>query len=151
MHSYAFQSIPKDPLTGLREWRNNKMSACWRGFVMDETVKDQEPSEEIPEPQFSMGESEWKIALRSMPEPESGVTDTRPNGWDSEHFNWAKLHLNGFKIHHMEEKNWARNAHVEISDWQLSDNTRSLGFYWFFFVMKCPYRNPIPQLCNESL
>ena len=62
-----------------------------------------------------------------MPEPESGETDTRPNGWDSLSFNWAKMYLTGFKIHHMNEKNWARNAHVEISGWQMSDNTRSFG------------------------
>ena len=47
-----YSAIPKDPVTGLREWRNNKMSACWRGFVMDETVKDQEPSAELTTPQF---------------------------------------------------------------------------------------------------
>ena len=38
------------------------------------------------------------------------------------------MYLTGFKIHHMNEKNWARNAHVEISGWQMSDNTRSFGF-----------------------
>ena len=36
---YRWDAIPKDPVTGIREWRNNKASACNRGFVMDEGVK----------------------------------------------------------------------------------------------------------------
>lgn len=29
---YKWDAIPRDPVTGRREWRNNKASSCPRGF-----------------------------------------------------------------------------------------------------------------------
>ena len=121
--SYTFQAIPEDPDTGKREWRNNKMSAAFRGFVMDETVKDEEPTNNAVGPQFTI--QEVKKNFKSMNGPEDGQNDERPNIWAEPEANWARLELNGWKIHHMTDKNWARNNYVLISDWQLSDNSRS--------------------------
>ena len=58
---YGWQSIPVDPVTGKREWRNNKISASFNGFTMDETVKDEEPTAEEPEPQFSINDLDIKV------------------------------------------------------------------------------------------
>lgn len=88
------------------------MSAANRGFVMDETVKDQEPSADSIEPQFAIQGKDWKIGLKSLNEPEYGKNDDRPNLWSKPETNWARLEFHGFKIHHMNEKNWARNADV---------------------------------------
>ncbi len=51
---YGWQAIPKDPISGKREWRNNKASASFQGFTMDETVQDLMPNASHPEPQFSI-------------------------------------------------------------------------------------------------
>ena len=48
---YAYQAIPKDPVTGERVWRNNKASAADHGFIMDNSVKDQLPTADEPTPQ----------------------------------------------------------------------------------------------------
>ena len=48
---YAYQAIPKDPVTGQRVWRNNKASAAEHGFIMDNSVKDQLPTADEPTPQ----------------------------------------------------------------------------------------------------
>ena len=50
-----FEKLVKDPVTGRREWRNNKASACDNGFILDFSVKDEEPTEDSPEPQFIFG------------------------------------------------------------------------------------------------
>ena len=76
---YGWQAIPVDPVTGKREWRNNKVlffkgtgsrfsmqfqiSASFNGFTMDETVKDEEPTAEEPEPQFSINDLDIKVGL----------------------------------------------------------------------------------------
>ena len=88
------------------------MSAANRGFVVDETVKDQEPSAESIEPQFAIQGKDWKIGLKSLNDPENGQNDERPNLWAKPETNWARLEFHGFKIHHMNEKNWARNSDV---------------------------------------
>ena len=36
---YAFATIPRDPVSGRRVWRNNKASASFNGFINDQTVK----------------------------------------------------------------------------------------------------------------
>ena len=143
---YGWQAIPKDPVTGIREWRNNKASASFQGFTMDETVKDDLPSEAHPEPQFSINDvdNEVKVYLKSMEEPEEYMTvpncdsgpscngpdddyklnDPRPNVWSNPLSNWARLELNGWNLHHTMGKNWARNANVHLWGWQFSDNHR---------------------------
>ena len=47
------------------------MSACQRGFEMDEGVRDSEPSEQNPEPQFISGSGDWKVVHRSLNGPEN--------------------------------------------------------------------------------
>ena len=73
------------------------MSANWRGFVMDESVRDEAPNMEFPSPQFSIN-GDWKKAFRSMNSPPDGQSDTRPNLWSVPTGNWAQLHLIGFKV-----------------------------------------------------
>ena len=51
---YAYQAIPKDPLSGRRVWRNNKASAAGHGFIMDNSVQDQKPTAEHPNPQVDI-------------------------------------------------------------------------------------------------
>ena len=53
-----------------------------------------------------------------------GDTDERPNIWSKPTGNWARLYLTDFKIHHMVDRNWARNADVHCSGWQISDCSR---------------------------
>ena len=106
---------------------------------MDEGVRDSEPSEQNPEPQFISGSGDWKVVHRSLNGPENigcfwkkktlfncilGDTDERPNIWSKPTGNWAKLYLTDFKIHHMVDRNWARNADVHCSGWQISDCSR---------------------------
>ena len=117
---------------------------------MDETVKDEEPTAEEPEPQFSINDLDIKVSfrmhkrgrtfksvkvyLKSMNDPDTyelaphgGVksNDPRPNMWANPEGNWAKIELNGWNVHHTMGKNWARNANVHLSGWQFSDNHRS--------------------------
>ena len=123
--AYGWDAIPIDPDSGKREWRNNKMSACLHGFAMDETVKDQVPTEDMPEPAFSINGIGWKVYMKSMNGPTTaGERDERPNFWAKPNGNWARLELNGWKIHHTINKNWARNADVQVNGWQVSDNLR---------------------------
>ena len=100
-------------------------SSCHRGFVMDDSVKDQLPTADDPAPQFSLG-STWKIPFRSLnddPTWPEGV-DERPNFWARPEGNYAQLEMNGWKVHHTNEKNWGRNCLLFYDDWQLSDNSQ---------------------------
>ena len=89
--------------------------------------KDAEPTEDDIAPQFAFG-SDWKIAQKSMDDdfviPGREDEDWRPNFYRKPYGNWADLRLTGWKIHHTNEKNWARNGEVHMNDWQFSDNTR---------------------------
>ena len=124
--SYGWDAIPVDPVSGKREWRNNKMSACFHGFTMDETVKDTPYTFDAPEPPFSInGQKKWKVYMKSMNGPENAADpDERPNFWAKPNGNWARLELTGWKIHHTLNKNWARNADVQVINGQFSDNNR---------------------------
>ena len=128
---YQFDSIPVDPQSGKREWRNNKISASFHGFIMDETVKDDLPSQESPEPQFSINGQAWKVNMRSTngvgPPPTSrpSTADTRPQFWEKPNGNWARLELSGWKVHHTMQKNYARNADIHLKNWQFSDNRQN--------------------------
>ena len=41
-----------------------EISASFNGFTMDETVKDEEPTAEEPEPQFSINDLDIKVSFQ---------------------------------------------------------------------------------------
>ena len=72
-------------MTGRRDWKNNKASACDNGFILDFSVKDEVPTENSPEPQFIFGagyarrivsmdsERELKLDLEITPSPHENM------------------------------------------------------------------------------
>ena len=79
---YQFDAIPIDPESGKREWRNNKVSASNHGFVMGMTVKDDAPSQDSPEPSFSINGEYWRIDMRSS-NGDGPAPTTRPSTDDT--------------------------------------------------------------------
>ena len=102
-----------------------KASGCVQGWTMDHSVKDQLPTEENPDPQFSIVNDNLKLAIKSMNNGEIAEPEARPNLWSKPMSNWARLHFTGFKIHHTTEKTWMRNADIHMDNWQFSDNARA--------------------------
>ena len=122
--SYQYLAIPVDPVSGKREWRNNKASGCNTGFIMDLSVKDDLPTAQNPRPQFSVAESSFdQFSMNDDPDSE---TDERPNLLTNEQTNWAHLFLTGWKIHHTTSLNWVRNIEMTMDNWQYADNQRSM-------------------------
>ena len=63
-----------------------------------------------------------------MNECEECEVDPRPNLFDEPLTNWAHLELDGWKIHHTTQVNWARNVEVDIINWQFSARFRNRIF-----------------------
>ena len=141
-------------MSGKREWRNNKISAANNGFIMGMTVKDEAPTADSPEPSFSINGEYWRIEMRSSngdgPAPTHKPSfadprnkfkkldlsftcftivdfqlDKRPSFWEKPNGNWARLELNGWKVHHTRTSNWAQNADLHLNGWQFSDNQQN--------------------------
>ncbi|CBY20187.1 unnamed protein product [Oikopleura dioica] len=127
---YGYEALPIDPVSGRREWRNNKASAAQWGFVFQWHVQDEGVSEEFPQSQFSMLRAgptyaamneEWDNGNFDPDSDDRAIADLRPNVWTSPSANWADQYFVGFKMHHIANKNTIAGAANHLEGWQVSD------------------------------
>ena len=135
--TYQFDAMPKDPISGHREWRGNKACCANAGMSVDDSIMDQYPSDEFPVPRFSIG-NEFGMRHRSLDNPRDGIIncdpkldsckDDRPHLWKNSEDGqprWADNIFNQMNIHHTDGLNWARGCGFSVINSQFSDNFRS--------------------------